>query len=158
MRIKQAALPDLGIVENITNITISEIYPHYYPPGAVKFFLQHHSEQNICSDIKKKRVFLLIDTEENTVGTVTIKENEICRLFVLPQYQGNGYGTRMLDFAEKSILQHYPEIELAASFPAKGLYIKRGYKEDGFHMISTEYNDVLCYDVMIKRGTDYGDY
>ena len=30
---------------------------------------------------------------------LTIKENEICRLFVLPEYQGKGYGRLLLDHA-----------------------------------------------------------
>ena len=93
MSIKQAVLSDLSIVKKISEVTISEIYPHYYPKGAVDFFLTHHSEANILSDIRLNRVFLCLDTKQNVVGTVTIKTNEICRLFVLPSYQGKGYGT-----------------------------------------------------------------
>ena len=65
-----------------------------------RFFLAHHSEDNIMKDIERNRVFLCLDGSRNAVGTVTIKKNEISRLFVLPSYQGMGYGTEMLDFAE----------------------------------------------------------
>ena len=92
MSMKQASLSDLSIIKRISEITISEIYPHYYPKGAVDFFLTHHSEANILNDIKLNRVFLCSDIMQNPVGTVTIKTNEICRLFVLPSYQGKGYG------------------------------------------------------------------
>ena len=46
MSIRQAVLSDLDRVKYISEVTISEIYPHYYPKGAVDFFLAHHSENN----------------------------------------------------------------------------------------------------------------
>ena len=151
MSIKQAVLSDLSIVKKISEVTISEIYPHYYPKGAVDFFLTHHSEANILSDIKRNRVFLCLDTKQNVVGTVTIKTNEICRLFVLPSCQGKGYGTELLDYAEKEISCQYSKIVLDASWPAKKIYLHRGYKDVEFNIIATENSDFLCYDVMEKR-------
>lgn len=151
MSIKKASLSEANIVKNISATTISEIYPHYYPKGAVKFFLDHHSESSIAEDIKRQQVFLCVDPAKNIVGTVTIKANEICRLFVLPDFQGNGYGREMLEFAEKTISNEFSEIVLAASLPAKSIYQKRGYKETEFNVIETEYNDFLCYDVMAKQ-------
>lgn len=150
MSIRQAVSTDLETVKNISEATISEIYPHYYPPGAVEFFLEHHNETNILSDIGQNMVFLCLDAKEHIVGTVTIKNNEICRLFVLPQYQGNGYGKEMLGYAEKIVSREYTEIMLAASLPAKGLYLKRGYKDRDFHVIAAGNGDFLCYDVMKK--------
>ena len=44
MDIRQATLSDLSIIKRISEVTISEIYPHYYPKGAVDFFLEHHSK------------------------------------------------------------------------------------------------------------------
>lgn len=151
MSIRKAVLSDLKTVKSISEITISEIYSHYYPKGAVEFFLEHHSENNILNDIKQNRVFLCSNAEENIVGTVTIRVNEICRLFVLPAYQGNGYGTEMLDYAEKIISHQYSEIVLDASLPAKSIYQKRGYKETKFNIIATNHADYLCYDVMTKQ-------
>ena len=151
MSILQAVLSDLSLVKAISEDTISEIYPHYYPKGAVGFFLSHHSAASICNDIKLHRVYLCVDIERNAVGTVTIRDNEICRLFVLPLYQGRGYGTELLDFAEKVISEQYSKIVLAASFPAKSMYLKRGYKNVEYNIISTDHGDFLCYDVMEKQ-------
>ena len=94
---------------------------------------------------------MCFDNENNAVGTVTVKENEICRLFVLPEYQGNGYGGELISFAENKIMQKYDNIVLHASLPAKAIYLKRGYKEVEFHSIKTENGDYLCYDMMIKQ-------
>ena len=98
MSIKLAQQSEIDIVKDITHTTIKEIYPHYYSNGAVAFFLNHHNDENIENDISSDCVFLCYDKEHKAVGTVTIKKNEICRLFVLPQYQGNGYGKVLLEF------------------------------------------------------------
>lgn len=152
MSIRKAKLINLEIVKEITVSTIQAIYPHYYAQGAVDFFLTHHKETNIRSDIQDNMVMLCYDASDYAVGTVTIKKNEICRLFVLPQYQGCGYGREMLDYAEKKILETYNAIVLDASLPAKRIYLKRGYSVTDFHVIETANGDFLCYDVMMKKG------
>lgn len=151
MSIRPAQESDFDIVQYITHRTISEIYPHYYPTGAVAFFLHHHNEEHIKSDLANRRVFLCLDAGQRAIGTVTVKSNEICRLFVLPPCQGQGYGTELLAFAEAEIAKQYSEIVLAASFPAKSIYLKRGYEAVSFHTIKTEHSDYLCYDLMRKQ-------
>lgn len=151
MGMRQATLEDLSIIKSISEVTITEIYPRYYPKGAVVFFLEHHSEENILNDITKNHVYLCFDISQNVIGTITVKDNEICRLFVMPTYQGMGFGTEMLDYAEKIISKQYSRVVLDASLPAKKLYLKRGYKETDFNVITTRDNDFLCYDIMEKK-------
>lgn len=140
----------LSVVREITQKTISEIYPHYYPVGAVDFFMNHHNYNNILSDIQKGIVYLL-ESNGDFVGTVTIRENEICRLFVLPEYQHKGYGKELIEYAEKEISENYREIILDSSMPAKRIYKDRGYIETEYNQIITNNQDVLCYDVMKKE-------
>ena len=151
MKIIEASSADLGIVTDITHSTINAIYPRYYPIGAVEFFRNYHSDENIAEDIKEHRTFLCVDDDGNKVGTVTIKENDIGRLFVLPEYQGNGYGKALLDFAEDMISKNYDEIVLDASFAAKAIYLRRGYKEYRYNVIRTDNGDHLCWDIMSKK-------
>lgn len=151
MNIIKASIEHLTSVKMITCETIKEIYPHYYPKGAVKFFLSLHNDKNISADIQSGCVFLVLDGKQNAVGTITVKKNEICRLFVLPGYQKKGFGCKLLDLAESIISEHYETIILSASLPAKSVYLKRGYRESGFHSIYTENGDFLCYDVMQKN-------
>lgn len=149
MDIKQVADTDLAIVVNITHETIKGIYPRYYPKGAVDFFLAHHSAENIKCDILLGNIFLLT-VDGAPVGTVTIKNNEICRLFVLSEQQGKGYGKALLEYSEKEISQISTRICLDASLPAKKIYLQYGYREIESHAILTENGDYLCYDVMEK--------
>ena len=72
MRIRLAGEADFGVVKSITQDTIKSVYPKYYPKGAVQFFSDHHSDENIRRDIKAGRVWLLITDEEAPAGTVTL--------------------------------------------------------------------------------------
>ena len=150
--IRQAETNDFEAVKHITQTTIRAVYPKYYPEGAVAFFCLHHSDERILADIESGKVYIL-DIDGRYVGTVTIDEIHINRLFVLPDCQHNGYGRMLMDFAEEKILAQYGKIELDASFPAKQIYLKRGYKETEYNIIETANGDKLCYDVMVKEAT-----
>lgn len=151
MIIRKANISDADIVKHITHTTILKIYPHYYPEGAVNFFLSHHNDKNIIKDINKGEVYLLSDKNTADVGTVTINGNEINRLFVLPDYQGNGYGRELMLFAESIIKQNYEIAELSASLSAKRIYMKNGYVQESYHIIECPNGDKLCYDYMTKK-------
>jgi GNAT superfamily N-acetyltransferase len=145
------ALPDdLDRVHQIVETTIDKIYPLYYPDDVVQFFLDHHSPDRIFSDIVSGFVFLFNDGSE-TVGTGTIHQNEIARVFVLPEYQGKGFGSAIMDQRENVIFQNYPEARLDSSLPAFGLYLKRGYIPCQWHTLTTPRGQVLCYYAMEKE-------
>ena len=123
----------LNIVREITQQTINEIYPHYYPIGAVEFFKAHHNDSNILEDIKKGIVFLLKDSDD-FVGTVTIKENEICRLFVLPKFQHVCQYVliiyvEVLLFGDEAELTVLPTLGLFALFAVISYFVSIGYKK-----------------------------
>jgi len=153
MKIIKAGIAEAEIVRRITHETIQAVYTHYYPKGAVQFFDGHHSIEHIRESIEKGHVFL-IEAEGDFVGTVTIDEQEINRLFILPEHRGKGYGKALMQFAEAQIFSCYEKAMLSASLPAKGLYIKNGYKEVGTYQIQTEDGDILCYDYMEKQKPD----
>lgn len=126
MQLKRAKCPEkvTEIVEN----TIKAIYPRYYSAGAVQFFLDLHQEQNIREAMEKEEIYFAV-IQGKLVGTGSIRGNEICRLFILPEYQGKGYGSRLMDMLEDRVFRKYPAIHIDASFPAESMYLKRGYRE-----------------------------
>ena len=151
MKIRTAEQTDCGTVKAITQGTIHAVYPKYYPAGAVQFFSDHHSDEKIMRDISDGTVCLLITDDGIPAGTVTLTDNEIDRLFVLPEYQGNGFGRALLDLAESRIAEQYDTIVLHASLPAKNIYLKRGFKEKDYNTLDTGHGDYLCFDRMEKR-------
>lgn len=156
MKIITAAAPDLNAVQDIVRSTIKAVYPHYYPSGAVEFFLAHHSSENILRDISSGIVSLAMDGDR-PVGTVTVSNDEINRLFVLPEYQGKGFGRALMRFAESTISENYGTVRLDASLPAKMMYMKNGYMVIDSHIIRTDSGDFLCYDTMVKMVRKYAD-
>ena len=90
MKIVQAEIPDFESVRRIVQTTIWSVYPRYYPAGAVVLFARHHSDESSAADIADGKVYLLKAWGVD-VGTVTIHQNEIARLLVLPEHQHRGY-------------------------------------------------------------------
>ncbi len=150
MEIVIAREGDLDTVRKIAQTTIKQVYPMYYPAGAVDFFSKYHSDEHIREDISKGIVYILNDGD-TSVGTVTVYEDSITRLFVLPEYQHKGYGKALLDFAEEKIFGSYDHVQVDASFTAKAIYKLRGYKETEYNMLKTDNGDYLCFDVMTLR-------
>lgn len=147
--IRIANIAELDIIINLVKRTISTVYPNYYPKGAVDFFINHHNGAHIMPEIEQQMVYVL-ETDGTIYGTVTIKKNEIARLFVEPDVQGNGFGHELLEFAEKKILCDYHTVCLDSSLPAKAHYLKKGYQVISYHQITTENGDYLCYERMEK--------
>ncbi len=127
-------------------VSISQILSEW----SSAFFSDHHSDGRIKADIDAGKVFLL-EVAGTVIGTVTVVDNEIHRLFVLPSFQRKGYGKELMDFAEELIGKMYDHIILDASLPAKQMYINRSYVSIKYNMIETENGDYLCFDVMEKR-------
>ncbi len=150
MKIAAAKEADFDTVRSITQQTIKAVYPHYYPKGAVDFFLAHHSDEKIMHDIRNGDVFLLYTDKNEAAGTVTTEKNEINRLFVLTEYQGQGFGGALLRFAEERIAENYDIAELSVSLPAKAIYLKKGYVFKEYCAIQNENGDYLCFDIMEK--------
>lgn len=136
-------------VEEIVEKTIKAIYPHYYPFGAVRFFLELHKEERIREAADREDIYLAA-VQEKIVGTGSIRGNEICRLFILPEYQKKGYGSRLMDLLEDKVFRKYQAVHIDASFPAEGMYLKRGYRIKTYEKIETEGGDYLCYHTMEK--------
>ena len=75
MQIRKAMSRDLECIRELTRETIGQIYPKYYPQGAVEFFLSHHCDGAILADIRDGAVYLGIDETDGIVGTVTVKNS-----------------------------------------------------------------------------------
>ncbi|MCR5621595.1 MAG: GNAT family N-acetyltransferase [Treponema sp.] len=150
MHIQLADSSLFGTVKAITQETIDAVYSAYYPRGAVDYFKAHHNDEGIAADIEAGAVYVLFDGD-TAAGTMTVKENHIMRLFVRKEAQHRGFGKMLLDFAEEKIAECYDEAVLDASFPAKHIYLKRGYRDKDFCTVETGNGDYLCYDVMSKK-------
>ena len=145
------ATPDMAdIIRNILHTTIRSVYPQYYPQEVVDFFCEHHSIEHIEKGIATGKMGVLTDGEK-FVGTGCHFENEITGVYVLPEYQGKGYGTMIMNHLEKVILKDYDTVVLDASLAAVFLYEHRGYKTIGHGKYNLENGVKLVYEIMEKK-------
>ena len=144
---------DMDMVSDIYDLihtTIKDIYKKYYSDEAVKFFLELHSKENISADVLKGNVYAAVH-EHDVVGTGTLDGDHIKRLFVLPQFQGQGIGTLMMDFLEAGIIKNYGAVWLDSSLPAGKFYHSRGYITRKYEEIPLENDKVLAYEIMRRN-------
>ena len=139
----------LEIVYDIVQKTILSIYPKYYPQEVVKFFCELHNLKNIEKDICGGLVGLLKEGD-NFVGTGCYKDNHITRVYVLPEFQGKGYGTYIMNCLEQIIAQSYEKAYLDASLPASHMYEMRGYVTTEHCKWEVDNGVILVYEVMEK--------
>lgn len=145
----KATLEHTEQVYQIVQDTINSVYPKYYPKEVVDFFCQLHNMENIKKDIEKQNIGILIDNQ-SIVGTGCYQNNHITRVYVLPQYQGNGYGSYIMQCLEEEIAKTYDRVCLDASLPASHLYQKRGYVTIEHCKHEVENDVVLVYEIMEK--------
>lgn len=146
----QANKNDIDVIFHIVQESIKGIYPKYYPKEVVDFFSELHCRENILKDINDELVGMLI-VDGVCVGTGCYRENHITRVYVSPEYQGNGYGSYIMNCLELRISENYSKAELDASLPASHLYETRGYQTIKHCKYPVENDVILVYEVMEKE-------
>lgn len=137
-------------IYDILHTTIKTIYPKYYPKEVVDFFCKHHSREHILDGIASGNMGVLLDNGVIT-GTGCYDNNHITGVYVLPSYQKQGFGSRILDCLEAEIMKKYDTSVLDASLPAVHLYEHRGYKTVGHGIYELENDVKLVYEIMERK-------
>ena len=127
----------------------------------IPLFIPHLGCPNMCVFCNQK---IISGTEnfdpetvrrdiEKALSTVDTSSCETEIAFFGGSFTGidRGLMISLLDFAESRIAEQYDEAELDVSFPAKPIYLKRGYQAVSWHSIETENGDHLCFDHMTKH-------
>jgi len=136
-------------VYNVIHKTIEETYPKYYPRSAVDFFHNHHSKENMEKLLPNETTLILWD--KKIIGTGSLSGNELKRFFILPEYQGKGFGKLLLRELEKNIDKNkYDNFVLDSSLGAVEFYQKNGYVFKKYMSINLSDGNYLCYLEMIK--------
>lgn len=139
-------------VYQLVQKTIKTIYPKYYPQGVVEFFCKLHSKENIAADIDTGFVRVLF-VDNCLIGTGSCVENHISRLFVVPDLQGNGYGSYIMQCLEKEMSISNDAVYLDASLAATRFYEHKGYKTIRHEELLADNNTTLVYEIMEKHLT-----
>lgn len=137
-------------VFGIVHKTIEEIYSKYYSRSAVDFYHNLHSEENMKNQLSDEFVLVLMDNSK-IFGTGAVLDNEIKRFFILPEYQGKGYGKLLFKELEKNVNKEmYQKIFLYASLASVNFYLKNDYLYKSFNKYELPDKKYLCYFEMEK--------
>ena len=109
-------------------------------------FVEMHTPERQQGYIQNKmncgsKFYMLI--EDEPIGIVSVKDDLIEDLYILPQKQRMGYGTKLLQFAMEQCTDNPTLWILENNSNAKRLYQKMGFQETGrINMITDELNEI----------------
>lgn len=119
---------DLLPLQQLMHQTIDACYVVVYPPRAVDFFKQFHSEEGIIERYRHGEI-LVVEQDGKMVATGSILGNEIFGVFVHPEFQRRGYGSTLMSALEnKAKASGCLEISLSVSLPSRSFYERLGYE------------------------------
>jgi GNAT superfamily N-acetyltransferase len=120
--------PDLCQLVRLISETIGISYAEVYPPRAVQFFKDFHSEKKIA-DRGKTGTTLVVEEDGELVATGSLVDGEILAVFVHPRLQKGGRGKALMKALENEArASGVAEIGLSISLPSKRFYESLGYK------------------------------
>ena len=126
--IRQFSVSEVRAVCELIHHTIDVSYSPVYPPRAVQFFKEYHSETKIIERFTKGEIFVA-QTDGKLIGTGTIVGVDIFGVFVHPDFQHHGLGKALMkELEEKAITNNINEVALNASLPSKRFYENLGYE------------------------------
>lgn len=149
MEYRKAKIEEAQIVCDVVQGTKAQIYPHYYTQAVVDFFGRLHSIENIKKDIEEERIDVLA-IGGKIVGTGSRMDNHITRVYVLPEYEGKGFGSIIMEHLEDEIFKEYDYCDLDASLPAAIFYEHRGYRTVEHRKHDIGDGEVMIYEIMRK--------
>ena len=147
---RKAAAGEAGAVCDIVQGTKAAVYPHYYTQAVVDFFGRLHSIDNITKDIEDGKIDVLL-VDGKIIGTGSRTDDHITRVYVLPEYEGKGYGSMIMDHLEEEIFKDYDHCNLDASLPAAMFYEHRGYRTTEHKKHDIGDGEVMIYEIMRKE-------
>lgn len=149
MNYAKARKEDLEPIYQLVQKSIQVVYPHYYPQAIVDFFLTLHSKENIAVDIESGRIRVLL-LDNHLIATGTLNENHILRVYVHPEFQGQGYGSLLMHYLEQEVALQYNFALLESSLCSTCFYENQGYKTISHTKLSLTPQACLVYGNMEK--------
>jgi GNAT superfamily N-acetyltransferase len=125
MNIRTIKSTDFERVEQLIRDAILEINAKDYSQQVVDFMLQVDPFRP--RDTNHERDYF-VAYDEDILGVIGLKDNEVKTFFVDPRYTGKGIGSSLLSYIESvSSERGYEVSKVYSSVSAKSFYEKQGY-------------------------------
>jgi len=130
--------------------TIDKSYKDYYSQKAIEYFKSLHSPEIILTDANNGYTILL-KHHQSLIGTGTLLDATIKRLFVLPKSQSQGFGKLiMLHLEAIALSKDLSKLSICASLPSIKFCENINYKLVKQSFIELDSGEKLHYQDMEK--------
>jgi GNAT superfamily N-acetyltransferase len=100
-----------------------------YPPKVIQILCDAYSPEKLLRSARRCHLFVAGEGEK-IVGTITLMQNRISRMFVDPKQQRKGIGKKLIQHVERFARKlGLKELKVRASLTAFEFYQKCGYKK-----------------------------
>lgn len=141
---------ELEELHSFITLTVEHSYKGLYVQEAIDFFLDYLDKADILRESRDHPILVLRE-DGRIVGTATLIERHVKRVFVEPSCQSKGYGRLLMEKLENIAVENgYSFVELHSSLFAKYFYDKLRYLTFKIGTIPVKNGQVLTYYRMAK--------
>jgi len=127
VQIRQFAKEDLDTVVALIHQVVDISYRDVYPAGALNLYKEFHSRDNILNDAENGYC-VVAENGGRIVGTGTLLDDGIRRVYIDPSYQKSGIGTEIYrDLENKALQTGLSRLGLGASVIAREFWESVGF-------------------------------
>jgi GNAT superfamily N-acetyltransferase len=150
IQIREFNEEDLYSVYDMIQNAIDISYHTVYSKEAIEFFKAHHSVEHILDDASNGYM-IIAERESELLGTATLFDSNIRRVFVNPEYQHSGVGKLLIqDLEKKAFIKRLTVVDLEASLASKLFWESLGFTVREEAYVPVRNNRKLRYYKMIK--------
>lgn len=124
---------DAQAVFDLHTRAITEVCAKHYSPEAITAWVGGRTPEGYLRNQSRGENFhVAVNATGTPIGFCGWRNNEVCGLYVNPDYHGQGVGTALLKAAETAAqASGTPLTQLEATITAQGFYEKHGYTKTG---------------------------
>jgi GNAT superfamily N-acetyltransferase len=127
IEIRRATAADAEVVYEIVLRALRETNARDYPASVIDRLVLTLPEA-VASKLEEWQAYVAV-VDDRIVGTGSLNGKTVRALFVHPDYQGRGIGTKLMDVVENAAnLQSERTLGVQSSITAQPFYAKRGFK------------------------------
>ena len=132
--IRRATAGDAEAVYEIVLRALRETNARDYPASVIDRLVLT-LPKGVASTLEEWHAYVAV-VDGRIVGTGSLNSNTVRAVFVHPDYQGRGIGTKLMDAVENAAkVQSVNTLSVQSSITAQPFYVKRGFKvvREGFY-------------------------
>ena len=150
IQVRQAEEEDLPSIYRLVQSVVAISYNGVYPAEAIEAFQNHHSEEQIRIDATDGYT-IVAQYNDEIVGTGTLYETSIRRVYISPRHQRKGIGRLIVhELEKKALTEKLTTLDLGASLVSRQFWESLGFVVHREDYVPVRNDQELHYFWMVK--------